>query len=92
MSGDDKIVRCVVSGRVQGVWYRASTRKKAVELGLRGSVRNLSNGDVEVIMAGSSDAVMTLCRWLWTGPSGARVNGVTVAECDEDVGSEFIVG
>ncbi len=91
MSGGDKVVRCVVSGRVQGVWYRASTRNKAIELGLRGSVRNLSGGDVEVVMAGSPDAVMTMCQWLWSGPPGARVSGVTVAECDEQVGPEFLV-
>ncbi|MGI9259319.1 MAG: acylphosphatase [Gammaproteobacteria bacterium] len=92
MSDDDTVVRCIVSGRVQGVWYRASTKNKALELGLRGIVRNLSDGNVEVILAGRSDAVMTMCRWLWEGPPGAQVSGVTVAECDEDVGLEFLVG
>ncbi len=91
MSGADKIVRCVVSGRVQGVWYRASTKNKAIELDLRGSVRNLGNGDVEVVMAGTADAVMTMCRWLWKGPPGARVSGVVVAEHDGEVGPGFLV-
>ena len=92
MSDDETVVRCIVSGRVQGVWYRASTKNKADELGWRGVVRNLSDGSVEVVMAGSSDAVMTLCRWLWEGPPGAKVSGVTVAECDDEVGLEFRVG
>lgn len=92
MSDDETVVRCVVSGRVQGVWYRASTKNRAIELGLRGIVRNLSDGNVEVIVAGPADAVMTMCRWLWVGPPGAQVSGVTVAEYDEEVGREFLVG
>lgn len=84
-------MRCLVSGRVQGVWYRASTKNKAQELGLRGRVSNLANGDVEVVVAGSAEAVTELCQWLWEGPAGAVVTGVMVGETDETVGTDFSV-
>ena len=52
-------VRCLISGRVQGVFFRAATRNKAVELGLRGRARNLPDGRVEVIACGPEDAPFT---------------------------------
>jgi acylphosphatase len=68
--------RCVVSGRVQGVWFRAATRDKAVGLGLSGRARNLSDGRVEVIVSGPEPHVDLLCAWLWDGPPLARVESV----------------
>ncbi len=70
--------RCFVSGRVQGVYYRASTRQKAVELGLRGYAANLEDGRVEVFAVGSAAAVQSLVDWLAVGPPAARVDQVTV--------------
>lgn len=72
--------RFVVSGRVQGVWYRASTREQALRLGLRGSANNLADGSVEVIAVGSADALAELERWLWQGPPMAEVVRVDRAE------------
>jgi acylphosphatase len=69
-------VRFLVSGRVQGVFYRASTRDEAHRLGLAGSARNLDDGRVEVIASGSDEALTALERWLWQGPSSARVENV----------------
>ncbi len=69
-------VRCLVSGRVQGVFYRAATRNKAVELGLRGRARNLPDGRVEVIACGPQDRLARLQQWLWEGPTHARVSDV----------------
>ncbi len=68
--------RCIVSGRVQGVWYRATTRNKALELGLNGRAINLRDGRVEVIVIGSKKQVEMLCAWLWEGPSMAVVESV----------------
>ena len=68
-----KKVRAIVSGRVQGVWYRAHTRDKARELGLHGYVRNLADGDVEIVAQGEQSAVDALIDWSWTGPPMAQV-------------------
>lgn len=69
-------VRFVVSGRVQGVFFRASTRAEATRLGLAGSARNLDDGRVEVIAIGLDDALDALERWLRQGPPSARVESV----------------
>ena len=80
-------VRFLVSGRVQGVFYRASTRNEAHRLGIAGSARNLDDGRVEVIASGPDEALTELERWLWQGPSSARVENVSreaIAERDFD--------
>lgn len=82
-------MRCLVHGRVQGVWYRASTATQAEQLKLRGWAKNLADGRVEVVVAGSPAAVAEMCRWLWTGPSGAQVEGVKVAEWTDVVEPGF---
>jgi acylphosphatase len=68
--------RCVISGRVQGVFFRASTREKALELGLTGRARNLPDGRVEVFVCGSPFRVEALCHWLQLGPPMARVDEI----------------
>ena len=68
--------RFLVSGRVQGVFYRASTRKKALALGLRGHAINLPDGRVEVLAAGDADALESLAAWLREGPAKAEVEAV----------------
>lgn len=70
--------RCRVSGRVQGVFYRASTRAKAQTLGVTGYARNLPDGSVEVLACGDPAAVEALCEWLWQGPPAAEVTLVEV--------------
>ena len=69
-------VRCRVTGRVQGVFFRASTRRQAEELGLNGHAINLPNGDVEVLACGRAGAVEALQDWLWLGPPSAKVQDV----------------
>lgn len=69
--------RFLVSGRVQGVGFRAATRSEALRLGLTGQARNLRDGNVEVIACGDEPAIDTLATWLHRGPPGARVDGVT---------------
>jgi acylphosphatase len=72
--------RCYVSGRVQGVFYRASTRQRAELLGITGYARNLADGRVEVLACGEPGAVAALCEWLREGPPAASVTGVLVEE------------
>jgi acylphosphatase len=79
--------RCYVSGRVQGVFYRASTRHKAVELGCAGYAANLDDGRVEVLAIGEPPAVQSLLDWLWRGSPGSEVKFVEVREVSlEDLG------
>ena len=72
-------LRCRVQGRVQGVFFRASTRDQARQLGLCGHARNLPDGSVEVLACGPERAVAALRDWLWLGPPAARV---TAVECE----------
>ncbi len=68
--------RFLVSGRVQGVSYRAYTRERALQLGLRGFARNLPDGRVEVLACGAEPAIDALGAWLWTGSPASRVQAV----------------
>jgi acylphosphatase len=70
----------LVAGRVQGVFFRAATAAEAERLGVRGSVRNLPDGRVEVIAMGSADGLAELAAWLWQGPPAARVDAVQMEE------------
>jgi len=70
--------RCFVAGRVQGVFYRASTQSRARSLGVTGYARNLPDGRVEVLACGTPAAVQALCDWLWAGPPAADVTAVDV--------------
>ena len=74
--------RCFVSGRVQGVYFRASTRDQARRLNLLGSARNLEDGRVEVLVIGPAEGVTTLIDWLGKGPPPARVDAVEVLEIE----------
>ena len=76
--------RCFVSGRVQGVFYRASTRQKALELGLCGYACNLPDGRVEVLAVGERRPVASLIEWLAHGPPAAHVASVEVVELDPE--------
>ena len=68
--------RFTVKGRVQGVFFRDSTRRMAQSLGLAGHAINLSNGDVDVLACGDPDAVASLAAWLREGPRMAEVTDV----------------
>jgi acylphosphatase len=72
--------RCHVSGRVQRVFFRASTRERARELGVTGYAKNLPDGRVEVLACGEPRSVGQLCEWLSIGPPGAEVTAVEVVE------------
>jgi acylphosphatase len=69
-----------ITGRVQGVYFRHSTRIEAERLALEGYARNLPDGSVEVLAQGAPAAVAELHRWLQRGPRGARVEAVLELE------------
>lgn len=83
--------RFVVSGRVQGVFFRQSTAVRARELGLDGWVRNLADGRVEGIARGEPQALAQLRSWLDRGPPAARVDEVTWTPVAEAVPDGFEV-
>lgn len=76
-----KCTRMIVSGRVQGVWFRATTRDSARKLGVNGYVRNLPDGTVEIVAQGEESQLEALEKWAWQGPSGASVTAVEATEC-----------
>lgn len=83
-------VRCLVSGRVQGVFFRASTRHQAEKLGITGYARNQADGRVEVLACGEPAAIDQLKAWLSKGPPNARVTGVACEPAPEQVHSGFV--
>jgi len=70
--------RCLVSGRVQGVYYRVSAQQRARAAGIAGHARNLEDGRVEVLAYGEEPRVYEFIEWLWIGPSAAKVSDVVV--------------
>jgi acylphosphatase len=75
-----KCLQIRVYGKVQGVWYRGSTKQKADELGLSGLVRNQSDGSVYIEACGEEAVLQQLIDWCWRGPELARVSQVEVGE------------
>ncbi len=90
--GDTAIAcrRFVVSGKVQRVFFRASTARVAERLGLRGVARNLPDGSVEVLALGAEAALDSLHAWLASGPPLARVEQVTVADESADLHPDLV--
>ena len=71
-------VHVMISGRVQGVWFRSSTRQKAEQLGIKGWVRNTSDGCVEAVFEGHEELVREIVEWCYHGPPMAKVSNVEV--------------
>jgi acylphosphatase len=76
--------KCLVGGRVQGVFYRATAARRAQELKIRGYARNLPDGRVEVLACGAEEAVNAFVSWLWIGSSASKVTSVDVADASPD--------
>jgi acylphosphatase len=74
--------RSFVSGRVQGVFYRATCVRKAQSLGLTGFARNLGDGRVEVLACGEAAAVEQFVAWLWEGSPASKVSDVATSDVD----------
>lgn len=73
-------LHCFVSGRVQGVFFRRETYNQAIERGVKGWVRNVPDGRVEVLLCGKKEAVELFRDWLWEGPEAAQVKNVEFNE------------
>jgi acylphosphatase len=86
---DEVIRRFIVSGKVQGVYFRHSARLEADRLKVRGLARNLPDGSVEVLARGSPADVEALRRWLHRGPVHARVDAVQEHDAGESSKSEI---
>jgi acylphosphatase len=83
--------RCLIEGRVQGVFYRASTRQHALKLGVSGSVRNLPDGRVEATIQGEAVQVEQMIDWLWQGPTYSHVTSVQCYDEQQIDTDTFIV-
>jgi acylphosphatase len=70
----------VISGQVQGVGFRYAAQRQAHSLGIRGWVRNMSDGTVEAVIEGNRDAVRSFVSWARAGPSGASVDWIETSQ------------
>ena len=73
-------IHCIVSGKVQGVWYRASAQDRGNDLGLTGWAKNMPDGRVELVAAGEKDKIKLFFDWLKEGPELAEVIDVSYEE------------
>lgn len=73
--------KIIVTGKVQGVFFRVSTAEKAKSLGLTGWVRNMSSGQVEILACGQKGNVQALVDWCHQGPKEAQVDLVETTDC-----------
>ena len=84
--------RYLISGRVQGVFYRASAQQQAIKLGLSGWVRNLLDGRVELLACGDRTALEELEKWLQIGPDYAKVSNIEIiVESPKELAETFEV-
>ena len=81
----------IISGRVQGVFFRATTKSKAIELGISGWVSNLPDGRVEVFAYAEPTQLSELEGWLWKGPSAAQVTDVLSSEIPWESCDGFLI-
>lgn len=84
-------LQCHVSGKVQGVWFRAGAQQQARQLGLTGWARNLPDGRVEVLVCGERKQVEAMIAWLWEGPELAKVTDVTSVEREWQAFDRFAI-
>lgn len=82
-----KSIHILLSGHVQGVYFRASARDRALELDLRGIVRNLRDGRVEIVAQGSESSLERFLEWCWQGPAHAQVDDLQIK--DWEAGCEY---
>ncbi|MAT55766.1 MAG: acylphosphatase [Saprospirales bacterium] len=75
-----KHINIFIEGKVQGVWFRASTRRKALELGIKGLVKNLPDGRVYVEAEGTDEQLNSFTSWCKQGPELARVDRIEISE------------
>ena len=85
-------VQVIISGKVQGVWFRANTKNKAEQLGITGWVRNTNDGKVEALFEGEDDNIKEMIEWCKHGPTMAKVTDVRVKRNpDQDECNSFSI-
>jgi acylphosphatase len=84
-------ISITVSGIVQGVYYRQSTKEKALELGISGIVKNLPDGNVQIVATGTASQLDQLVLWCWQGPPRAKVTAVKVEQEAPQVFTGFAI-
>lgn len=87
----EQTISITVTGLVQGVYYRQSTREKALELGVSGMVKNLPNGNVHILATGTAEQLNELVHWCKQGPPRAQVKSVDVEDVDRQVFMTFVI-
>ncbi|WP_205512676.1 acylphosphatase [Longitalea arenae] len=87
----EQTISITVSGLVQGVYYRQSTKEKALELGVSGLVKNLPDGNVHIIATGTADQLDQLVHWCKQGPPHAKVSAVNVKQLEKQVFMSFVI-
>jgi acylphosphatase len=83
--------RLIITGKVQGVFYRKSAKEKAGELKITGTVRNLSNEDVEIIATGNREQLDNFIAWCKTGPPEAVVTNIHIEELSVQLLGNFSI-
>jgi len=85
-------IHVIISGRVQGVWFRVSTKNKAEQLGIKGWVRNTSDGKVEAVFEGEEKILDEMLKWCHIGPQLSKVDNVVIEKKYKIVGfSDFCI-
>ena len=83
--------RLLIKGKVQGVFYRAGAKEIAKNIGITGWIKNVANGDVEVLVTGTTAQIMEFINWCWQGPGKAMVTDIGITEEPEEGFSDFVV-
>jgi acylphosphatase len=86
-----KTIQIKVEGKVQGVFFRKSTFEKAIELGIKGTVKNCEDNSVEIVATGVKKQLDELINWCWQGPSRAKVINVTTQELSLQTFNNFSI-
>ena len=84
-------VHLVIKGKVQGVYYRASAKEKANELGIKGWIKNTPGGNVEVMAGGDKEQLEKFIQWCWEGPKHAEVSEVIVTMAEGENFNDFSI-
>jgi len=86
---EKKALNTRIQGKVQGVFYRASTKEAADRLGVTGWVKNMPNGDVQAVFEADPKTLERMIAWCWQGPEFSAVTQVTSRECDPEQFTDF---
>ncbi len=82
-------VHLLIKGKVQGVFYRATAKEKAIQLGIKGWIKNTQQGNVETVITGTEEMVLTFVDWCKVGPSHAVVTSVEITPIEDKVFDGF---